>query len=176
MTAEQQVRAGERYLHRMPATSEPDVNAAIRVLHEDDAIVVINKPAPLPLHPSGRFNRNTLQSILNKAYYPQKLRPVHRLDANTTGITVFARTRFFAGQLQPQFAFGNVEKIYLARIQGHPPADKFTCDAPIGSDTTHLGGRAIDDQGCTGPHRISRIAPYCRRHIAPRSPPNHRAH
>jgi UPF0176 protein len=145
--ADQRVRAGERYLHRMPETSEPDVNAAIRVLHEDDAIVVINKPAPLPLHPSGRFNRNTLQSILNKVYYPQKLRPVHRLDANTTGITVFARTRFFAGQLQPQFASGKVEKIYLARIQGHPPDESFFCDAPIGSNTTHLGGRAIDDQG-----------------------------
>jgi UPF0176 protein len=147
VTAEQCVRAGERYLHRMPATSEPDVNMAIRVLHEDSAIVVLNKPAPLPLHPSGRFNRNTLQSILNKVYYPQKLRPVHRLDANTTGVTVFARTRYFAGQLQPQFASGNVEKIYLARIEGHPPDDSFTCDAPIGSGTTHLGGRAIEDEG-----------------------------
>jgi RluA family pseudouridine synthase len=147
VTADQRVRAGERYLHRMPETSEPDVNAAIRVLHEDDAIIVINKPAPLPLHPSGRFNRNTLQSILNNVYYPQKLRPVHRLDANTTGIMVFARTHSFAGQLQPQFASGNVEKIYLARIQGHPPEDSFECDAPIGECTTRLGGRAIDDRG-----------------------------
>ena len=124
-----------------------DVNAAIRVLHEDSAIVVLNKPAPLPLHPSGRFNRNTLQSILNRVYYPQKLRPVHRLDANTTGVVVFARTRHFAGQLQPQFASGKVEKLYLARIQGHPPNDCFACDAPIGNDTTRLGGRAIDEQG-----------------------------
>jgi UPF0176 protein len=148
-TGDQRVRAGERYLHRMPETSEPDVNAAIRVLHEDDAIVVINKPAPLPLHPSGRFNRNTLQWILSKAYYPQKLRPVHRLDANTTGISIFARTRFFAGQLQPQFASGNVEKIYLARIQGDPPEDTFECDAPIGDCTTRLGGRAIDNEGAS---------------------------
>ena len=72
---------------------------------------------------------------------------MHRLDANTTGITVFARTRFFAGELQPQFASGNVEKIYLARIQGHPPGDSFTCNAPIGNDATHLGGRAIEDEG-----------------------------
>jgi UPF0176 protein len=147
VTAEQSVRAGERYLHRMPATSEPDVSAAIRILHEDSALVVLNKPAPLPLHPSGRFNRNTLQSILNRVYHPQKLRPVHRLDANTTGVTIFVRTRYFAGQLQPQFATGNVQKIYLARTQGHPPNDSFTCDAPIGDSTIKLGGRAIDDQG-----------------------------
>lgn len=147
VTAEHRVRAGERYLNRLPATSEPDVNAEIRVLHEDDAIVVLNKPAPLPLHPSGRFNRNTLQSILNQAYHPQKLRPVHRLDANTTGVVVFARTRHFAGQLQPQFAAGTVEKLYLARIQGHPPESLFACDAPIGSSVTELGARTVDDQG-----------------------------
>jgi UPF0176 protein len=147
VTGEQRVRAGERYLHRMPATSEPEINPAIRVLHEDSALVVLNKPAPLPLHPSGRFNRNTLQSILNSVYYPQKLRPVHRLDANTTGVAVFARTRYHAGQLQPQFAAGDVEKIYLARVQGHPPDNSFTCDVPIGSCTTHLGGRTIDNQG-----------------------------
>jgi UPF0176 protein len=143
----QRVRAGELYLHRMPATSEPDVNAAIRILHEDEAIVVLDKTPPLPLHPSGRFNRNTLQAILNTIYYPQKLRPMHRLDANTTGVVVFARARKFAGRLQPQFAAGEVEKIYLARIQGHPSECEFTCDAPIGNTTTELGGRAIDDQG-----------------------------
>ncbi len=147
VTAEQQVRSGERYLHRMPATSEPDVNVAIRVLYEDAAMVVLNKPAPLPLHPSGRFNRNTLQSILNQVYHPQKLRPIHRLDANTTGVVVLARTRAFAARMQSQFAVGKVEKLYLARIQGHPPESQFVCDAPIGSCATELGGRAIDEQG-----------------------------
>jgi RluA family pseudouridine synthase len=144
---DQRVRAGELYIHRMPAASEPDVNAAIRVLHEDDAIVVLDKPAPLPLHPSGRFNRNTLQAILNRVYYLQKLRPMHRLDANTTGVVVFARTRHFAGRLQPQFAAGNVEKLYLARIEGHPPQSQFACHAPTGNSTIDLGARAIDEQG-----------------------------
>lgn len=147
MRGEQRVRAGERYLHRMPATSEPHVNIAIRILHEDEAIVVVDKPAPLPLHPSGRFNRNTLQSILNDVYAPQKLRPVHRLDANTSGIAVFARMRKFAGPLQEQFAAGEVEKVYVARIQGSPPNDEFVCDAPIGTSQTDLGGRAVEEDG-----------------------------
>lgn len=147
VTAEKRVRAGERYLHRMPSTLEPDVNVEVRVLYEDAAMIVVNKPAPLPLHPSGRFNRNTLQSILNHVYHPQKLRPMHRLDANTTGIVVFARSHRFAGRLQSQFSAGKVEKLYLARIQGHPPESEFACDAPIGNYTTELGGRAIEDQG-----------------------------
>jgi UPF0176 protein len=145
--ASRRVRSGEWYFNRMPATSEPDVNAAIRVLHEDAAIVVVEKPAPLPLHPSGRFNRNTLQWILNDVYQPQRLRPVHRLDANTTGVVVFARTRQIAGRMQAQFESGSVEKHYLARIQGRPHEREFICDAAIGNNTTELGGRAIDEQG-----------------------------
>jgi UPF0176 protein len=147
VSEDQRVHSGEWYFNRVPATSEPDVNANIRVLHEDAAIVVIDKPAPLPLHPSGRFNRNTLQWILNQVYHPQKLRPVHRLDANTTGVVVFARTRQIAGQVQSQFESGGVTKFYLARIQGHPPNREFVCNAPIGTNTTELGGRAIDERG-----------------------------
>jgi RluA family pseudouridine synthase len=147
VAADRQVRPGEIYLHRTPAKTEPAVNAAIQLLHEDAAIVVVHKPAPLPLHPCGRFNRNTLQWILNQVYYPQKLRPVHRLDANTTGVVVFARTRHFAGELQTQFAAGAVEKHYLARIQGRPSEALFDCDAAIGAQAKELGGRAVDEQG-----------------------------
>jgi hypothetical protein len=102
------------------------------ILHEDEALIVVNKPAPLPIHPSGRFNRNTLQAILQTVYHPQKPRPAHRLDANTSGIVVFTRTRHFAKFVQPQFERGEVEKIYLARVFGHPVDDAFSCTAKIG--------------------------------------------
>jgi UPF0176 protein len=140
------VRAGERYLHLMPATREPDVNVDIRILYEDEAIVVLNKPAPLPLHPSGRFNRNTLQYLLQQVYRPQRPRPAHRLDANTSGLVVFARTQRFAGLLQPQFASGKVQKVYLARVQGHPPADYFRCTLPISASVGQTGSRTVDEE------------------------------
>ena len=137
-------QAGERFYRKTPADVEPEVNADIRILHEDEAIVVINKPAPLPIHPSGRFNRNTLQAILQTVYHPQKPRPAHRLDANTTGLIVFTRTRHFAKFVQPQFERGDVEKTYLARVLGHPPEDAFFCDAPIGEEPVKAGARQID--------------------------------
>lgn len=141
---EQIVRSGERYFRKLPSIIEPDVNPCIRLLHEDEAIIVINKPAPLPVHPSGRYNLNTLQSLLQKAYYPQKPRPAHRLDANTTGIVVFSRTRHFAKFLQPQFERGEVEKIYLVRVLGRPRESHFFCDAPIGIAPVEAGGRTVD--------------------------------
>jgi RluA family pseudouridine synthase len=147
VTAQQRVQAGERYLHLLPGISEPEVNPHIQLLYEDEAIIVLDKPAPLPLHPSGRFNRNTLQQILKTVYHPQKPRPVHRLDANTTGVMVWARTHHFAGQLQPQFAQGTVEKVYLARVHGHPPQEQFISEAPISSEPGALGTRTIDEKG-----------------------------
>jgi len=144
VAAEQMVRAGERYLHRVAAVIEPDVNMHVEVLHEDEALIVLNKPAPLPMHPGGRFLRNTLQHVLDTVYSPQKPRPSHRLDANTTGVVVVARTRHFAGQIQPQFADGAVMKVYLVRVSGQPAWDELECDAPISSDAGKLGCRTVD--------------------------------
>jgi UPF0176 protein len=142
--ASQVVRSGERYQHKVAAVIEPVVNIRIEVLHEDEAMIVLNKPAPLPMHPGGRFYRNTLQHVLDILYSPQKPRPSHRLDANTTGLVVVARTRHFAAQIQPQFADGEVEKVYLVRVKGHPASDEFTCDAPISINAGKLGSRTVD--------------------------------
>jgi UPF0176 protein len=142
------VHAGDRILHIMPETVEPDINGSIEVIYEDESIVVINKPSPLPMHPCGRFNRNTLTYLLGQVFAPGKLRPAHRLDANTSGVVVFSKTRKVASRLQPQFEHGTVEKKYLARITGHPVKDHFVCDAAISSQpTTTAGLRTIDKSG-----------------------------
>lgn len=143
--ASHRVRAGERYLHLFPDTVEPDVNGNIEILHEDEALIVLNKPAPLPMHAGGRFARNTLSYLLEIVYHPQKPHPAHRLDANTTGIVLVTRTRHFAGKLQPQFARGTVEKQYLVRVLGQPADDVFACEAPISAESGELGSRTVDE-------------------------------
>ena len=139
------VRAGEQILQIFPLDIEPPVATDIRVLHEDDALVVVHKPAPLPMHPSGRFHRNTLQHLLNLAYAPEVLRPVHRLDANTTGLVILAKTRDGCRLLQRQFLAGTVDKRYLVRVIGHPPQDSFFSVAPISSIPQALGTHSIDE-------------------------------
>ena len=144
VTADHPVRAGERYLHCLPDTCEPDVNAAIEFLWEDDALVVVNKPAPLPMHPSGRFNRNTLTFIVGEVFAPERPRLCHRLDSNTTGVAILAKTKHTAHIVQAQFDRGLVRKRYVARVQGHPAADTFACDAPISAEAGVAGSRTID--------------------------------
>ena len=75
-----------------------------------------------------------------------RVRP-HRLDANTTGLIVCARTRHFAGILQPQFERGEVEKVYLVHVAGHPAWDRQVCEAPIGEEPVEIGLREIRAEG-----------------------------
>jgi UPF0176 protein len=141
----QVVQPGERYYTRERMEVEPDVNAEVDILDEDAALIVVNKPAPLPMHPSGRYRRNTLQWLLCQAYAPQKPRPAHRLDANTSGLAVFTRTQTFAKAVQGQFERGEVEKRYLARVYGHPSQTHFTSTAPISKVTGPMGTRRVDE-------------------------------
>lgn len=143
---ERQVRAGEQLWQIFPQEIEPPVAADIRVLYEDEELVVVRKPAPLPMHPSGRFHRNTLQQLLKLAYAPHGLLPVHRLDANTTGVVLFARTRDACRVLQGQFLAGTVHKRYLVRVTGHPPQDVFRSRAAIAMRPQTLGTHAIDEE------------------------------
>ncbi|MFT4175094.1 MAG: sulfurtransferase [Luteolibacter sp.] len=145
ISADYRVKNGERLVQIHPEAAEPPVATDIRILHEDDALLVIQKPAPLPMHASGRFNRNTLQHILNLAYGPKCLRPVHRLDANTSGLVLFGRTRLATTQLQGLFLHNKVEKTYLVRVQGHPASDAFFSESPISTEAGPLGTREIDE-------------------------------
>ena len=147
VSADQIVRDGQRFLQTLRGYTEPPINPNVSLLHQDQAIVVIDKCAPLPVHPSGRFNRNTLEGILEVAYHPEMLRPTHRLDANTTGLVVFARKQVYAKILQSQFTAGTVKKTYLATVHGHPGWDSIGCDLAISKEPIHGGSRLIDPDG-----------------------------
>ena len=68
----------------IPDTVEPPIAPGLTVLHEDQSLLVVDKPSPLPVHPCGRYNRNSLVLLARQAWPDIVLKPVHRLDANTT--------------------------------------------------------------------------------------------
>jgi RluA family pseudouridine synthase len=147
LTSEEKVKAGERLFHVLPKAAEPAVSPEIKIIHEDEAIIGVYKPAPLPVIASGRFQRNTLQFLLNEVYKPQFPRPVHRLDANTSGINIFAKTKTFAAFLHKQFEEKTVQKKYLVKVHGFPLETEFVCIEPIASEPTDVGARILDPQG-----------------------------
>ncbi|MCA9173161.1 MAG: sulfurtransferase [Planctomycetales bacterium] len=147
LAADEVVRAGQQLQHVEPNVVEPPVNPNIEVLYEDDDLIVVNKPAPLPMHPCGRFNRNTLVWMLDQVYAPEKVRCAHRLDANTSGLVVLTRRRSAASVLQPKFERGEVRKTYLARVLGVPEADEFRCDVGIAQEVGPAGLRGWSEDG-----------------------------
>ena len=152
------VRGGQQFQHLFPNTTEPEVDAAVKVLAEEPEFIVVQKPAPLPVHPCGRFNLNTLTSLLAKVYSQEDLRLVHRLDANTTGVMVLARTRSIATGLRQQFELNQVRKQYLVRCVGHPPDKDFICDERIAKETVKGGTRDLRHNGLESRTRFHVLA------------------
>jgi UPF0176 protein len=145
VSAETIVRGGQRLLRLEPNTVEPEVNPQLRIVYWQEHLVVFDKPAPLPVHPCGRFNRNSMTGLLDLAFPELKLRPAHRLDANTSGLIVFTSHRPVSLRIQRQFERGQAEKTYLCRVQGTPLADHFRCEAPISRQSAEAGSRVIDE-------------------------------
>jgi 23S rRNA pseudouridine1911/1915/1917 synthase len=110
---------------------EPEVDRGYRVLHEDERLLVVDKPAHLPMHADGPFLRNTLIYLLRAAYGPE-LQLVHRLDRETSGVCVVARDKEAQALVQAQFG-GALAKTYVAVVNGVVDAP-FVCDEPIGHD------------------------------------------
>ncbi|MEJ7800207.1 MAG: RluA family pseudouridine synthase [Ilumatobacter sp.] len=125
----------------IPVDEPPQGDATVEfaVVHEDDHIVVINKPAGLVVHPGAGNESGTLANGL-LARYPEmvdvgdRTRPgiVHRLDAGSSGLLVAARTQDAANKLIEQFADHSATRAYLALVWGHPASPHGVIDAPVG--------------------------------------------
>jgi tRNA pseudouridine65 synthase len=98
------------------------MTAAVVVLFEDDAMMVIDKPSGLAVHRGMADERDTVATRL-AALRPGPVHLVHRLDRGTSGALVVAKTREAAAALGAELAAGEVEKVYLAIVRGVPPQE-----------------------------------------------------
>ncbi len=111
----------------------------LEIVFENEDLLVINKPAGMVVHPAAGHDSGTLvHAVLG--YEPdvegEGLRPgvVHRLDRDTSGLIVLARTEQAHRFLQDQFRLRQVVKTYLALVDGAPPTPSGRVEAPIGRD------------------------------------------
>ncbi len=114
------VTAGHQYLRLLPDWVEPAVATNLKVLAEDEVLLVIDKPAPLPMHEGGRFCKNTLIHLMGEAWPELEVRYTHRLDAETSGVVICVKGQRYRSAVQKSFEQGQVAKSYLARVLGHP--------------------------------------------------------
>ncbi len=141
------VLAGQMTKHTNQPIIEPSINTNIELLEWNNDFIIINKPAPLPIHPSGRFEHNTLSEILKNAFPKEDFKLTHRIDANTTGIVVIARNKEAANSIITQFKKQTIQKEYLALVEGIVQTEIFTLNKNIGNEITAGGGRKINKTG-----------------------------
>lgn len=147
------IEAGFKIEVDLPPVQPTDLVAEdipLDVLFENDGLLVVNKPAGMVVHPAAGHPHGTLVNAA-LAHAPEmegiggEQRPgiVHRLDKNTSGIIVIAKTDDAHHWLQDQFRLREVHKTYLALVDGHPPTLEGRIEAPIGRDPSHRKRMAI---------------------------------
>ncbi len=133
--------------------TEDDV-PALRVAHEDDDVVVVDKPVGVAAHPSPGWTGPTVVGVLAARGYristsgaAERQGVVHRLDVGTTGVMVVAKTERAYTAMKDQFRERVPEKVYHAVVQGIPDPLSGTVDAPIGRHPGHHWKFAVLDDG-----------------------------
>ena len=123
----------------------------LNIIYEDDALLILNKPAGIPVHPSILHYTNSLSNGV-KYYFDtlglkKKLRPVNRLDRNTSGIVIFAKNQYIQECLIHQMQTKEFKKFYLAIVEGHLEKLEGTIDAPINRKENSIIERCVDENG-----------------------------
>ncbi len=124
------LRAGGIVVWHRPPWDEPDVPTEFAIVHEDEAIVAVDKPSGLPTMPAGGFLEHTLLHQLRRQF--PEASPLHRLGRCTSGLVLFARTHAAGSALARAWRDHEVRKTYRTLASGVPTADRFEIDAAIG--------------------------------------------
>ncbi|HDQ71977.1 MAG TPA: RluA family pseudouridine synthase [Chloroflexi bacterium] len=151
------VQAGDEIRVRLPEEEPAQVlpeAIPLDVVYEDDVLLVVNKPAGMVVHPALGHPEGTLVNAI-LAHCPQvadvgppdRAGIVHRLDMDTSGLILVAKDEATRQALQRQFKRRQVEKTYLALVEGQVQPKEGIVDAPIGRDKHHRKRMAVVRSG-----------------------------
>ena len=152
----QTLKAGDRLLVRIQETESsrniPPVCAPLSIVYEDEDLIVVNKPAGMPIHPSLNNYTNSLANAL-AWYYQQQEKPFifrccNRLDRDTSGLTVVAKHLVSGNILSTMTKKKEVRREYLAVVRGHIVPESGTISAPLARKGGTIIERVVDfDRG-----------------------------
>jgi 23S rRNA pseudouridine1911/1915/1917 synthase len=134
-----------------PGGPAPDADAPVarfEIAYEDDDLIVVDKPAGVVVHPARGHREGTLaQALAGRAAGgedPWRAGIVHRLDRQTSGLLVVAKSEEVHRRLKTALAARDIKREYLALVEGRPPARSGTIEAPIGRDRRYRTRMSTD--------------------------------
>ncbi|KAL8930567.1 MAG: hypothetical protein Q9208_000437 [Pyrenodesmia sp. 3 TL-2023] len=142
--------------HEPPVTAQP-----IGVVHEDNDMIVINKPAGVPVHPAGRYNYNSIVEIMRaERGHGWNPLPCNRLDRLTSGVMFIGKHPKAAEKLTDQIMARTVKKEYVARVIGEFPDEDIVCNQPVMQISPKLGLNRARASGKDARTNFKRMAYY----------------
>jgi 23S rRNA pseudouridine1911/1915/1917 synthase len=135
------VQAGEVVLLVRERFVEPECPLSFEVIHDDGAVLAVDKPAGLPMHPTATYHKHTLSRLLRQRYASGGGRApaiAHRLDRETSGVVLCAHTREAERRLKMSFEAHRVHKTYLAIVRGEMEQDEASIDLAMAPVTEGL--------------------------------------
>ncbi|KAI4847001.1 pseudouridine synthase, partial [Aureobasidium sp. EXF-8845] len=159
--ADHKVKNGDLVSHTLHRHEPPVTQQDIGIVHEDEDMIVINKPAGIPVHPSGRYNYNSVTELM-RAQRGQGFNPMpcNRLDRLTSGVMFIAKHRKAAEELTAQIMARTVKKEYVARVKGEFPEGEIICEQPIMQISPKLGLNRVRADGKEARTVFKRLAYY----------------
>lgn len=137
-TPEMIVMPKDKVVYRVDHYTEPDVPTDFETLYEDDAFLIVSKPAGIPVHHTGHIFYNTFTGVIRRAFKNEELSPMHRLDRDTGGIMIFAQDKDTAKRFEKSLDLILLRKVYLAVVRGEFPEGEITCEQPLREDPNHF--------------------------------------
>lgn len=147
---ETRVWPGLRFSLRKRSPGDFGEPPPIPVVYEDGALLVVDKPACLAMHPTARYHWTTLTHALATRHRDaegNKPDPAHRLDRETSGLVACGRAPWATKRLKAAFAARQVDKTYLALCEGAPALDAFAIDLPLAVGTERIKVKVRVDPG-----------------------------
>ena len=137
----------------------------LEIVYEDNSLIVINKPPFMAIHPTSYHFDDTLSNGV-RYYFDQiglkkKIRPVNRLDRNTSGLVVFAKNEYVQELLIKQMSEGYFKKRYLGIVEGSLENKEGTINAPISRKESSIIERKIDNTGFPSVTHYKVLQEFC---------------
>ncbi|KAI9209456.1 pseudouridine synthase [Polychytrium aggregatum] len=146
------IKNGDVIIHFVHRHEPPVTADKIDIVHQDDEMLVVSKPSSLPIHPTGRYNHNSMIRILQSSEYGfGNLYTANRLDRLTSGLALIALTKEKSKLLMTEMMERNIRKTYLSRVKGEFPMGDLICNEPILTVSYKLGLNIVSPDGkpCT---------------------------
>ena len=155
------IKNGDVISHTLHRHEPPVTGKAIGIVYEDNDLIVINKPAGVPVHPAGRYNYNSIIEIMRaERSHRWNPLPCNRLDRLTSGIMFIGKNPKAAEKISVQIQDRAVKKEYVARVIGEFPEGDVVCEQPVMQISPKLGLNRARASGKDATTIFKRLAYY----------------